>query len=96
MKAVIITRDKNGNLWRWRDKHSKIERLDAEEEITVWNHEKNVLSIPFTPEAMAEKIDDWIRESEEPVRTSNKVYRSDGLGCVERVHPTELAWEERY
>lgn len=23
-------------------------------------------------------------------------YRSDGYGCVERVHPTELAIEERY
>lgn len=28
--------------------------------------------------------------------SSGKVYRSDGLGCVEPVHPSELAWEERY
>jgi hypothetical protein len=25
-----------------------------------------------------------------------KVFRPDGHGCVERVHPTELAFEERY
>lgn len=23
-------------------------------------------------------------------------WRADGLGCVERIHPVEVAWEERY
>lgn len=39
------------------------------------------------------------RENAQPAAPkidSRRVYRDDGHGCVERVHPSELAWEERY
>lgn len=49
---------------------------------------------PDTPDKQPDPQEDT--PEPRPATDPRRVYRDDGHGCVERVHPSELAWEERY
>jgi len=112
MPLTIIYTDSQGREWRYLDGTSRVkcypeaEGKQAVDEVNVWDHARGRLDFdPFHPTGLRDRVLRHLREQEEyaeasheavPPRRDGRVYRSDGAGCVERVHPSELAWEERY
>ena len=103
---AIMTVYFGGEKFTYTRGHMRIYGKTSGAQVNAWDHENNKPAIEFTPEAILARLEEWKTEGAPqyppPRRESGKVsdsgnvYRSDGLGCVERVHPSELAWEERY
>ena len=109
MPLTIVYTDSQGREWRYVDGTSRIrcypgpDAKEAIDEINVWDHARGRPDFdPHEQTGVRDRVLRHLREEEERAEPapkpadSGKVYRSDGLGCVERVHPSELAWEERY
>lgn len=109
MPLMIIYTDSQGREWRYKDGTSRIycyashNSRAAIDEINVWDHARGKPDFdPHSQTGVRDRVLRYLKESEDEAEASHealpsrKVYRPDGLGCVERVHPSELAWEERY
>lgn len=109
MPLTIVYGDSLGREWRYVDGTGRIrcypgpDAKEAIDEINVWDHARGKPDFdPHSQTGVRDRVLRYLKESEDEAEASHealpsrKVYRPDGLGCVERVHPSELAWEERY
>ncbi len=110
MPLTLIYTDSQGREWRYKRGTSRIrcylgpDGEKAIDEVNIWDHARGKPDFDCDEQTgLRDRVLRHLREAEEEAEASHEavpppraVRRADGLGCVERVHPSELAWEERY